>query len=541
MARHPLLVLFALALGCQGQFGDNPARPGDSRDGPDVVRCEDDTVAVGARPLRRLTPLQWENTVQDVLGDPGFTSTYDDIAPVINDRGVRQLRDSAEDAVGRRAQWGATVFACDIDGAEDTECAAQTIDSFGARAFRRPITDEEREWLNGVYGDLRAELPFDQAMEGLVEVILQAPQVVYFDETGGAAGEVVELNDHQLATRLSYFLWNRPPDAELRALADAGQLEGDALRAQAERLLSDPAAEHTIQEFMWSWMQLDGGRQHFSLVDARKDEDRFPQDSPELRAAMRTELEAFIRRVLVEERGDFEQLMTDRRAYVNGPLAALYGVDGPSDADTWEWVELPANERAGLLTRAAFLTVYAANDVPSPIRRGVYVLENVLCHHLEEPPANASDIPVTGGEIDGQVLTVRQDVEAKTGGAGCQHCHGLINPIGFAFGHYDAMGAWMDVEHGTGLDIDASAWLQGTDRDGQVEGAVELSQTLASSGQVRGCFAEHWVETALGSIEGEDQCAVGQVQERFRETGSFADLVVAIVQSDAFRYARVEE
>ena len=106
MARRTPLVLLTLLLGCQGQFGaDTPARPGDSRDGPELVRCDDDTVAVGARPLRRLTPLQWENTVRDVLGDPGFSSSYDDVAPVINDRGVRQLRDSAEDAVSRRSSW----------------------------------------------------------------------------------------------------------------------------------------------------------------------------------------------------------------------------------------------------------------------------------------------------------------------------------------------------------------------------------------------------------------------------------------------------
>lgn len=542
MARRIPLFLVLWTLGCQGRVGgESPARPGRPGGGPEVVSCADDTVGVGARPLRRLTPGQWQNTVRDLVGDPTFTASYDDTEPVINDRGVRQLRDSAEDAVARRAMWTEPVFACDVDGAEDPDCAAQTIERFGARAFRRPLRDDERTWLQGVYGDLRAELPFDEAMEALVEVILQSPQVVYFDETGGTPGEVRELTDHELATRLSYFLWNRPPDAELRGLADDGRLEGDALRAQARRLLADPAAEQAVQDFMWSWMQLDGGRQHFSLDAARKDEGRFPQDGPELRAAMRTELRAFVRRVLVEEQGDFTQLLTDRRAYVNGPLAALYGVDGPADADTWEWVELPAGQRAGLLTRAAFLTVYAGAEVPSPIRRGVYVLENVLCQHLDEPPANASDVPVVGGEIDGQVLTVRQDVEAKTQGSGCQHCHGLINPIGFAFGHYDAMGAWMDVEHGTGLDIDSSGWLTGTDSDREVADALELSATLAASGQVRSCFAEHWVQTALGSIEGEDQCAVRAVQERFAETGDFADLIVAIVESDAFRYVRVEE
>jgi len=313
-------------------------------------------------------------------------------------------------------------------------------------------------------------------------------------------------------------------------------------------MLMDARAEETVQRFFWRWLQLDGGRLHHPLEETDKDAELFPEYDAGLRRAMRTELEAFVRRVFFEGDASFEQLLADNHAYVNGALAELYGVEGgPTGADEWAWVELDPEERSGLLTRAAFLTVFASADVRSPIRRGVFVIEEVLCNALGEPPPNASDTPVTGGEVDdgsgGTVVrTVREDVEARTQGEPCSGCHRVINPVGFAFGHYDAIGRWRSEELGTGLPIDASGMLQGSDVDGEVGGAVELSRQLSRSERVRSCFARRFMTRALGHAPGElDECATEHVQRRFADTGSMWEMVLAIVESDAFRYVSTHD
>ena len=254
---------------------------------------------------------------------------------------------------------------------------------------------------------------------------------------------------------------------------------------------------------------------------------------------MRIETAAFVTRTFFEE-GTFDKLFTGTYAYVNEDLALLYGVDPP--AEGYDWVDLDADERAGLLTRAAFLTVLSTRDVTAPIRRGVWVMEHALCNELGEPPANVDDSPVEGGEVDGEILTVREDVEQRTADQECQGCHGLINPIGFTFEHYDAIGRFQLDEVTSGLPIDSSGEVKASDVDGPVEDAVELSEKLAGSRQVRGCFAKEWSQSALGALEGElDSCSQTQIQEEFLETGDLHELLISIISSNAFRFINVSE
>jgi hypothetical protein len=547
LATASLTILGVLVAGCNGLIADPGAKPGSSGgpgslENPEAL-CNAGIPAVEPRDLRRLSPEQYTNTVRDLLGDPGFTPDVDDAEQIITERGVRQLRGAAELAISRQAEWTRTIFPCDLGGPANDACASELIDQLATRAFRRPITEDEREWLEGVYRDALAELSFSEAMEVVVEVILASPQTVYLREAGtGADGlpdGIRQLTDYELASRLSYFLWNTMPDDELFAAAERGELTtAEGLATQTQRLIEDPRAEAAIQSFFWEWMQLDGGRLHHALEDTDKDGTLYPEYDAELRAAMRTELEAFIQKVVIEEGGSIDALFNDNRAYVNGPLAELYGVtDGPTDADTWEWVELDSSERGGLLTRAAFLTVFSAANVQSPIRRGVFVVEQVLCNELGEPPPNASDVPVEGGSVEGEVLSVRQDVEARTSGAGCNACHSVINPVGFAFENYDAIGRYRTEELTTGLPIDSSGRIQGSDVDRDVADALELGSALSSSAHVRDCLADRWMTRAIGQTPGElDQCALDSARERFAETGTLRDLIVAIVQSDSFRY-----
>lgn len=531
--------LLVLGVGCIGDIGDRgEGGPGGPEGGPLV--CGDGNVHVAHHPLRRLNPTQYNNTIRDLFGDSDFEAELDEGTEIISEREVRQLRDNAEVIIGRSSAWTTTVFPCDIDGGADQACLGDFLDGFAARAYRRPLTDDERAELTTIYEEALTIGTFREAMETVLQVVLQSPALVYMFEAGVPETESVHLlTDHEIATRLSYFLWNTTPDDELLAAATAGTLSDKAgLAVQTKRLLSDPRADFAVQQFMSSWMQLDGGVLHNSLEEAEKDATLYPEFDDELVASMRAETQAFIRKTF-EEDGGFEELMSARYAYVNGPLATLYGVAGPSDASTWEWVELDKGQRSGLLTRAAFLTTLSTKNVTAPIRRGVWVLKEMLCQGLGDPPPNVNNVPPEGGNVDGDVLTVRQDVMGKTASNDCQACHGLINPIGFTFENYDAIGRWQTDEVTSGLPIDASGHLPESE---DVVGAVALSEELAGMAEARECFVERWYQAAISKeLDDADVCSLGDIQENFADGGSMRDLVVGIITSDAFRYVNVEE
>jgi hypothetical protein len=537
-----LSVGLAAAQGCIGNIGGGPGNPESQ-----PQSCGGVVVPVERVPLRRLTAEQFRNTVRDLFGDQEFDPELEEATDeTITERAVRQLRDAAELAVERRGSWTAEVFPCDVSGAADEACLDAFIDGFATRAFRRPVRDDERAWLKGIYSGTDAT--FQEKMEVVLQVILQSPAMIYMFEAGtpeGAIDGVMQpLTDFEVASRLSYFFWNTMPDAELYAAAASGGLNTpEGLRAQAERLMADPRAERTVQNFFSRWLQLDGGRLHHALEATEKDAALYPEYDDALRQAMRIETEAFVRRTFFEEDASFDKLMNGNYAYVNGPLAEVYGVSGPTSADTYEWVELDAGERGGLLTRAAFLTVLSSATVTSPIRRGVWVVEEALCNELGDPPPNASDVPVKGGEQEnGDTLTVRQDVELRTTEGICGGCHNIVNPIGFTFENYDGIGRYRTEELTSGLPIDATGKLQGSDVDGDLANALELNQRLASSSKVKKCFAERWSSSALGSTHVEvDSCSEQHIGDKFAQSGDMRELLLAIVASNAFRFISVAE
>ena len=499
---------------------------------------------VSARPMLRLSPIEYENTMRDLLGDPGFDAEYDDneLDLAVTERGVRQLRNGAETAIGRRAEWTAPVYACDIETDDDDGCADALIDEFAPRAFRRPLQDGEREWLRSVYDDAHDSESFEDSMEILTETILQAPSFLYVHFEGepvdGAPEYIRRLTSHEVANRLSYFVWDTMPDEALFAAAEAGELTSkEKLAEQVDRMLQDPRSKAGVARFVWEWVELDGGSTHPSLEEANKLGDLFPEYSPALTEAMRIETEALIADSV--DNGSFGDLMTTNRAYVNRSLADLYGVTGgPVDDADWQWVELDPSQRSGLLTRAAFLTVYATPTVQSPIQRGVSVIRDVLCMDLGDPPANVDNTPPTGS--DGG--TIRDDVLARTSGADCSGCHNFINPLGFAFGNYDAIGRYQENELLSGLEINSEGEITAGDQLGPVANAVDLSEKLALSTMVRGCFADHWFEEAVGGELGElDDCERDRVLAVFEETGDIQEMIKEVVLSDTFRFVNVSE
>jgi hypothetical protein len=490
---------------------------------------------IGPERIHRLTPNEYANSLRALLGNEALEPVLDaDREHIATLDAVRKWYNAADVAVPVTATWLSAYGTC--NPGTDAACAKTLYEAFAERAFRRPLKEDERAWLAESWSKLPAAASVALRLETITELILQAPQFLYLYTQGTPSGAVNLLDSYERAQRLSYFLWDSLPDQALLNAAKAGELMTSAgMRSQAERMLADERAKPVLRSFLSQWLELDGATILPSLAETPKDAKLFPGFDAVLRQSLRREIEMFMDHVMFEKDGSLEELFSSTRAYVNAPLAKLYGVSGPANADSWAWVDLDATQRAGMLTRAGFLAVHASQDVTSPIRRGVYLLQEVLCVALPSPPANVDNTPVevTGGDVK----TVRQATLKRTGGPACASCHVQINELGFAFEHYDAIGRWQETETGTGAAIDASAQLSnaGPGLDGPVDGAVELSRRLARSPAVAECATRKWFEVALRrSPVALDACSVRKIQQKTAETRSIRELLLAMVESDAF-------
>lgn len=525
-----------LGAGTPGSSGTSTGSGGQGGSGGSGAASQDcATPRVGPERVHRLTPKEYLNSLRALIGNDALEPALDpDREPIATLDAVRKWYNSAEAAVPPTSAWLGAYGDC--NPSSDEACAKQLYESFATRAFRRPLQEDERQWLASSWAKLPSKASNVQRLEVMGELVLQAPQFLHAYAEGTPAGAVNVLDGYARAERLAYFLWDAPPDADLLAAAAAGELDSaSGMRTQAERLLADERAKPVLRSFLAQWLELDGATILPSLADTPKDAKRFPGFDTALRQSMRHEIEMFMDHVMFEADGSLDELFTSTRAYVNGPLAKLYGVKGPSGADDWAWVELDATERAGMLTRAGFLAVHASQDVTSPIRRGVYLLKEVLCVKLPSPPANVDNTPVevTGGEVK----TVRDATLQRTGSPTCAGCHTRINELGFAFEHYDAIGRWQTTEAPTGAMVDATADLSksGSSLQGKIDGALELSRRLAQSPEVAACATAKWFELALRRSPVElDACSVQQIQTKTSETHSIRELLLAMVESDAF-------
>jgi hypothetical protein len=263
--------------------------------------------------------------------------------------------------------------------------------------------------------------------------------------------------------------------------------------------------------------------------EAEKDPKAYPRWSAALMSAVREEADRFVGWVVTEGPGTLEALLTSRSAEVDKGLAALYSV--PAPASGWKSVALDPGERAGILTRASFLAGHAHHFQSSPPLRGGFVLRRMMCRSLPPPPPNADTTPPVAA-AGGKPKTNRQLFEERVAVDGvCIGCHKIIDGIGFGFENYDAIGAFRKVDNG--LPVNAKSELVEIDVARQFEGAVELSQLLASSGDVSNCIADKVYEYSVGrAIEQGDACLTARLRGRFRGTrGDFRDLLVAIAAS----------
>jgi len=414
---------------------------------------------------------------------------------------------------------------CDPLTSGDDTCATAFIEAFVARAFRRPLTNEDRDDMKGVFAEgKRLDGDFKGGIRAVVEVALQSPEFLLMVETGAGenADGLVELTGSESATRLAYFLTGSPPDTELAAVASQGTLSADALEEQARRLLGSPASRELVRHFYDGMLRLPA---------AAAANDAFGYTS-QIAALAQEESERFVEDVTFDGTGTFRALLTEPSTWVNEPLAQFYGLPGVTGAD-FRKVALDPTRRAGVLTQAAFLRVHAHENSTNPVARGIAVLREVLCGEILPPPP---DIDLTVPEPIVGPATMRQRLTAATQPTQCQLCHAEFNPLGFAFEHYDAVGKWQDTDNG--FPIDSSGVLTKTDAAGTFADAIDLLKRVADSDDAKSCFVEHWLAQAYRRpAEPGDACAIEQVSQAFADSdGNLVELMVTLATSDSFRY-----
>jgi hypothetical protein len=341
---------------------------------------------------------------------------------------------------------------------------------------------------------------------------------------------VVQLGPYEIASRLSYLLWSSMPDDELLAAADAGELATpEQIKAQAERMLEDGRARAAVANFHRQWLELS----HLETIN--KDPATYPAYSEDLRPLWKSETEAFLDYVVFEDAaGDVATLFTAPYSFMNAELAAFYGVEGP-EGGAFQRVDLDPTQRAGFLTHASVLASLAKPNQSSPVHRGKFVRERLLCEILPPPPNN---IEIKAPDVTPGVST-RERFSQHRDDPNCATCHVLMDPIGFGFEHYDGIGLWRDNDEG--VPVDATGEIAGSrSANGTFDGAIELAHQLAESEQVRQCVVSQWFRFGYGRAEQEeDRCSMDQLQQAFAESGhNIRALLVALTQTEAFRYRR---
>jgi hypothetical protein len=565
------LLIGLLATGCTGNIGApgapipsgfGPINPGNPNDPLNptptptpltpVDACAGVTIAAAPSMLRRLTVDQQINSWRDVLSDSATPiDLAAEVGPLITEIEVEKLNLAAHALV--QAGGHKSYVTCSIDGALNSTCADSFIAAFGRRVFRRALTADEQSDFKAVYDSVRTNTAitpaatFHECIDATAESILQAGQFVYVHEEGISDTTlptgIRRLSGNERAVRMSYLLWNSTPDATLLDAAEAGQLDTpDGVRTQADRLLNDAKARSAVRQVVAEWLQLDGNSHQASLEGAPKDATLFPFDSAALRGAMREEVLSLYEKVFFDLGGGFSTLMTTPKAYVNHSLGQLYGVTQglPADDTTFAWVDLDPTQRAGLFTRSAFLMLYSPQDIESPIRRGVFLLRDLLGQSLGTPPPNVDMSPLKPAAMS---LSIRSQVEARTAPASCQACHGRINPLGFTLGNYDAMGRYNTTEMGTvdGMaytaQIDADATVIDTDLKGDVNGPIALSTKLGQSPEAHDTMTRVWFTHAnTRQPVATDACSLQRLSTGFRQSDDMRALVLALTVDDNALY-----
>jgi hypothetical protein len=529
-----LALAAAATLGaCTGQIGERES---------DVA-----PIAIDPAPatLHRLTRAQYQNAIHDLLGtaitvptaiepdvESGGFATVGGAVGGISRRGVEQY-ESAALAVATQAMAPGParedLVACSPKGSTDELCARGFLERFGRSAWRRSLAEDELARLTTLATTASSTLgDFHQGLVYAIAALLQSPYFLFRVELGSADAEHAGLRRYhgdELASRLSFFLWNTIPDSSLLDAAARGDLESDErFAASVDRLLGSPRARHAVRNFFAERLGLS------ALDDLSKDTVVYPAMSADLGPLAREETLRDVDQLLMVEEGDYRDLFTLQRTFVDRKLASLYGIAAPS-LDGFGLADLPeSGVRRGLLGHASLLAIYAHPTSSSATLRGKFIREVLLCAKVPPPPANVNTAlpdPKESGP------TLRDRLKVHESQPFCASCHAAMDSLGLGLERFDGIGAYRT--HENGAPIDASGEIDGVAFDG----ATSLGTAVAQHPDLGPCLVRHVVRYAIGESE-----TPGMEAELRRLSREFADqgyrlpkLLRAVALSPAFRTA----
>lgn len=537
---------------------EEPPPPGDgattpppatvSNDPPARPVCEPGAMLdPGPALVRRLSRIEYDNTVEMLLGDSAalgasFTPEEEMLGFDNNARTLSVSAVHAEEFMGAAETLGLRATArlpdllpCDPAMIGERECAVAFIDTFGLKAWRRPLTVDELDRLSALYDVGAQDDGFAGGLSLVLEALLQSPHFLYRIEVGSPHAErsdLVSLTDYEMASRLSYLLWRSMPDDELFDAAATGALTTpEGLMTQTSRMLADPRAEAAIWSFFEQWLRVD------EVLGVERDVRDFPEFDDRIKALMYEETRQFVRAIVSDPALNMVDFFAAPFTYVNGELAEFYGYMGVA-GDDFERVNLTDGLHAGVLTQGALMTVTAKARMTSPVHRGVFVREHFLCTALPPPPP---DVPVVPPDPDPS-LSTREKFAEHSNNVACSGCHSMIDPVGFTFEHYDPVGRWRTTEPG-GHQVDASGALNATwDINGPLTGAADLASKLSSSEQAHRCVVTQVFRFGYGRGENPvDGCSLNAMYDAYAASGyDLKSIFVAMIADPAFRVRRAE-
>ena len=552
-----------VALGCTGNIGGDtggtsgpgettepggkPKPPVGPEGKPGAGALSDKDSVPGPAPIRRLTRQEYDNTIRDLLGITtsiskaaaftpdseagtsgflrGSTITAGDDARIMMTAGASV----AEQVSGKLG----TLLPCSplpTAAAEQDTCVSKFITQFGKRAYRRPLTAREIELMQGLYKAQRsAEVgaTFEQAVSVLIGSIIQAPQFLYHWELGNNApikeGNLIRYNAYEVASKLSYLLWTTMPDDKLFEAADNDALATpEQIAIQSKRMLADARAKEGLANFHAQWSEI------ADLVQIPKDAS-ITQYTPEVAQAMIDETGAFVASTLLGGGpGTLEALFTSNKTVADGRLAKIYGTTAGASPQP---IDLDPKQRAGIFTHLAFLSAKADTGDSHPVKRGDTLLRRTLCMEFKVPdnvPPVADAMP--GGGTTRDRFTMHAQMP-------CATCHVIIDPIGFAFEEFDAIGAFRTTDQGKKVDSTGSAVTPGG-ATLTFANAVELMTQMSKLPEVQDCMTTQWMRYMLGRKEIQSEALSKQVAlgEFKKANFDLRELLVALTRTRTFTH-----
>ncbi len=503
-------------------------------------------VVVTSSRLARLSRQQWSSTVRDLLklddiaeiesgvsGDALIRFDNEADALFVTEQLRLQLATASEKLADKvTADPGALAALVPADAPADAAGRARAfVSAFGRRAFRRPLSEAELTAHLGLFNQGPTLYPAGDAFKSganlVIQAMLQSPHFLYRTElsTAQPGATKVPLSDHEVAAKLAFALTNTMPDDELAQAADAGTLrDPESVLAQAKRLLDGNRGLTGLNNFNLQVYRLG------TYDGITRDRTIFPDFTPAAPSAMRREVLQFIDWIFTQGRG-VKDFYTTPVGFVTSALAPLYGVNGTFAEDTLTQVDLDPTQRSGILTTPGFLASYATGNDPDIIHRGVFIATRLLC--IELPPPSPAATPL----IDFQPnMTNRERVEKTTGKGTCgEGCHAaLLNPLGYAFENYDAIGKWRTIDRDKPVNAADSYTLDGETKS--FTNGVELSHALADAKQTHACYVRNMMTYLHGRAVTPEEEAIIDYYARLSRAGmiSLRDLELTIATSETF-------